>query len=98
MHGAGPRNGMVGIGTLSRNGRIYLLLPGFRNKTEELDECFSQSCATQLIRSLSMIGASHGMLGVPVIVDREHGEQDIKVRGVSDAAAGGILGRLGDRL
>jgi len=34
--------GMLGIGTLRCNRRIHLLLPRFRNKAEQLNECFSQ--------------------------------------------------------
>jgi hypothetical protein len=33
---------MAGIGTLRRIRRIHLLLPRFRNKAEQLNECFSQ--------------------------------------------------------
>jgi hypothetical protein len=97
MHDASARHWVPRVGTLCRNCRINFLLPPLGHSTEQLDLFRPQFGGAELTGP-SFIRAAHRIVRVLVIVDREHGNQHIEVRGFGDAAAGGVLCRLGNRL
>jgi hypothetical protein len=72
-------------------------LPCFRHEAEKTDQRGPQSGAAELSWP-SAVGTRHCIIRVLIVVDREHGNEHIEMRGVLDVGATRVLGGLSHRL